>query len=545
MSLTEADYIIVGGGLTGCVIASRLSQNNPDLHILLLEAGVDAFDNPLTKQLQGAFALAGSDLDHDYKTKPQPNTNDRLHTITAGKVLGGGTILNYGGWARGDASDYDHWAKVVGDHRWSYEGQLPYMKRAEDHFMAKLDPEQRGSGGPIRITSMTESEPKHRLREPVKAAWEELDVHRNPRGDCGSLRGICELLQNWDQGQRQPANLVYNLRNVDTVTGAEVDKLGVTRVNGSRLRASSVILTDGRQFKARKEIVLTAGTIKTPQILMLSGIGPAHLLSRFDIPVLKDNPHVGKNYFDHFALFQTWKLRNQGSSDESQQGDESAYVKGLPCDWTVNEGTPPDLLLPALQADAANGKVDQQSLSDPSRTLVETMVMYSALGAPVPDGSSYVTTSTMLLLPTSRGSLEIVSSSPKDYPAIDPNYYDTEADRVALIHGVRRVTEALLKTSAAKSYVECEQAPPGTPALSGESSDADIDSRIRMAGVSHAHAAGTACMGKVVDSQLRVHGIAGLRIADASVLPVAIGGHPQATLYGLAEQAAELILHEK
>ena len=131
MTCSEADYIVVGGGLTGCAVASRLYQADPSLDVLLLEAGIDASDNPLTRDLGGAFALARSELDYNYQSTHQPNTGDRVHSITAGKVLGGGSILNYGGWARGDASDYNRWAKSVGDERWSYKSLLPYLKKSE------------------------------------------------------------------------------------------------------------------------------------------------------------------------------------------------------------------------------------------------------------------------------------------------------------------------------------------------------------------------------------------------------------------------------
>ena len=547
-NLEEADYVIVGGGLTGCVVASRLSQGNLGLQVLLVEAGVDASDDPLTKDIRGAFALAGSDLDYNFKTIPQANTNDREHTATAGRVLGGGSILNYGLWARGDSRDYDQWAKTVGDERWGYKGLLPYFKKSENHFKAKQAPEHRGFDGPIRITSVLNSDPKRRyvLREPIKAAWEEMGLQENPYGDCGSIQGICESLENWNDGERQPSNLAYPMDHVRVVTSAIAHKITMVDDAGGTLRASMVTLADGRQIKARKEIILTAGTIKTPQILMLSGIGPTGLLSGHGIPVVVDNAEVGRNYFDHFALFQTWKLRNpeKGLSTGGPGWDNSALFKGLPFDWTINEGTPSDLLIPAMELDFANGKLNDQSLVDPAKSLVETMVFYSPVGAPVPVDGSYIATSTMLLAPTSRGNLQIVSSSPKDPPAIDPNFYDTEVDRTALIHGVRRILGVLLTTASGKEYIEREEAPEGTPRLTADPPDADIDARIRMAGVSHAHAAGTAAMGKVVDTRLRVQGIAGLRIADASVLPVAIGGHPQATLYGLAEQAAAMILQD-
>ena len=549
MTFSEADYIVVGGGLTGCALASRLYQSDPSLDILLLEAGIDASDNPLTRDIGGAFALAGSELDYKYESTPQLNTDGRVHSMTAGKVLGGGSILNYGGWARGDASDYNQWGKLVGDEHWSYNGLLPYLKKAENHFEAKKDPQQRGSDGPMRVTSVFESDPRRRygLRESIKNAWEELGLKHNPRGDCGSLAGICDFLENWDDGQRQPSNLAYSLKGVKVVTSAVVHKVVFTKDDDGAQIASSVLLANGRQFKARKEIVLSAGAIKTPQVLMLSGIGPSDLLSKHNIPVLYDNFEVGKNFFDHFAHFQVWKLRNpeKGLSMGSPLWNDPAFYKGLPCDWAVNEGLPPQLLEPALQVDAARGKVSDESILDPTRCFVETMVVYSPVGAPVPIDGSYVATSVMLLIPTSRGSVNIVSASPTDAPATNTNYYDTEVDRVALIYGTRRVIKVLLGTLAGESNIECEGAPPGVPNLTLESSDADIHARIKMAGLSHAHPAGTAAMGKVVDTQLRVKGVRGLRVADASVLPVAIGGHPQATLYGVAEQAAEMILRDR
>ena len=543
---STADYIIVGGGLTGCAIAARLHQSDSSLDVLVLEAGTDASDNPQTKDPAGAFALAGSELDYNYTTTPQPNTNDRTHNITAGKVLGGSSILNYGVWARGDALDYDQWATIVGDERWSYKGFLPFLKKAERHFNARNNSEYRGSDGPIRVISVAESIPKNEygLREPLRAAWEELGLRTNPDGDCGALAGICELLESWTDGKRQASCTAYGLRASNVVLGAQAHKVVFTRDNEDCYNATGVLLTDGRQFKARREIILSAGTIGTPQILMLSGIGPGPLLSQYNIPVLFDNPEVGKNYFNHFALYQVWRLRNpeKGLSMGSPNCDDQIFNKGLPCDWAVNEGTPPNLLQPALNADVKSGKETDQSLLHPKRCLTETMVMYSPMGAPVPADGTFVTTSVMLLLPTSRGSLHIVSASPLDAPAIDPNFYDTETDRTALIHGVRRVMKALLGTSSGKLYIQNEEAPPDMPNLTEESSDADIDMRIRMTGLSHAHSAGTAATGKVVDSQLRVKGVKGLRIADASIFPTAIGGHPQATLYGVAEQAADILM---
>ncbi|KAL6713317.1 hypothetical protein ACLMJK_008782 [Lecanora helva] len=546
MGIQEVDYIIVGGGLTGCAIASRLRQNDATLSLLVLEAGENASDNPKTRDLAGAFELQGSSLDYDYTTTHQQTTKNRTHAVTAGRGLGGGSILNYGYWARGDASDYDQWAATVGDDSWSFKGLLPYMKRAESHYEVDADPENRGSTGPIRVTSVPDSDPKrvYGLREPIKAAWEDLGLTYNAYGDCGSLAGICEFRENWRNGERQPSHLAYRLDSKDVITNALVHKVSFSEDGDGLPRASGVLLADGRCFRARKEIILSAGAIKTPQILMLSGIGPDDVLKEHHIPVLYNNQEVGKNYFDHFALFQTWKLRNseKGLSMGAPQWTEPALFKGMPCDWAVNEGTPQELLRPALQADAKNGKVFDPSLSQPTRCHTETLVIYSPMGAPVPIDGSWVGTSVMLLVPTSRGIVTLKSSSPNDSPEIDPNFYSTEFDRTALIYGARRLLKAMLATPAGKTYIEFEGAPPGMTPLTEYSSDDAIDERIKMTGKSHAHSAGTSAMGKVVDTQLRVKGVKGLRVADASVLPVAIGGHPQATLYGVAEKAAEMIL---
>lgn len=175
----EADYIIVGSGLTGCAVASRLKRRDPSLDIIVIEGGGDASSNPDTQTFPGLFSLLGSKLDWTYTTEPQPNTCDRTHEVHAGKALGGGSTINFGGWSRGDATDYDDWAKIVGDERWSYNGLLPYFRQSESFFDTQADPHHHGFDGPVKITSVSASDPGRRypLREPIKQHGRKLVFH--------------------------------------------------------------------------------------------------------------------------------------------------------------------------------------------------------------------------------------------------------------------------------------------------------------------------------------------------------------------------------
>lgn len=546
-----ADFIVVGGGLTGCVVASRLKQRDPTLDVLLIEAGNDPSSNPNVESFAGLFSLLGSELDWTYPVEPQKNTNDRSHTVNAGKGLGGGTVINFGGWSRGDAADYNQWAEAVGDQRWSYKGLLPFFRRSETFFDARADPNQHGFDGPVRVTSVSASDPKRKypLREPIKNAYTELGVEYNPDGCSGNLAGICEFLETWDDGKRQAVQQVYSLEGVRVITGATAHRVEFTEDgNGKGKRsASAVLLADGRRFTARREIILAAGAFRTPQVLLLSGIGPSETLSKHGIPVVVDAPEVGKNLTDHFAVYKLFKLRKpeRGLALGSPLLSDPAFMKGFPTDWSINESVPPEILEPAVQRDKVRSDATDDSLLIPGRPLVETLVMYAPAGVPnIPMDGSFIMTSVMLLCPTSRGTVGIATTSPTDTPLVDSNYFDTEVDRVALTYGARRSLQALLETDIGKEYVESEVPPPEMTALSPQSSDADIESRIRATGMAHHHPAGTTAMGKVVDPDLRVYGVSGLRVVDASILPVGIGGHPQATLYAVAEQAAEIILQD-
>lgn len=315
---------------------------------------------------------------------------------------------------------------------------------------------------------------------------------------------------------------------------------------GQLPRATGILLGDGRQIKAQKEVILATGTLKSPQLLQLSGVGPADLLAQHSIPLIHDTPEVGANLFDHFALFQVFRLRDpeRGLAVGHPALADPAFLKGLPVDWIVNKALPTPLLKQALAEDGYT--LDHQELGKPERIHVETMILCHSYVPGIPIDGTYIATSVMLTLPTSRGRVGLTSAPPIDPPLIEPNYFATSTDRAVLVCGVCRLLECFTWTVAGQDVIETEIAPvPRMNPLTVDSSTEEIEDRIRKVGIPHIHAAGTCALGKVLDAEFRVKGVQGLRVVDASVFPAPLGGHPQATLYGLAERAAAMIAGEK
>ncbi|KAI4126442.1 MAG: hypothetical protein LQ338_003751 [Usnochroma carphineum] len=557
MSTLVADYVVVGGGLTGCVIASRLKQKDPSLTIIVLEAGPNPESKHDVVTPMGGFALQGSELDWQYSTKPNHNTQNRTHTLTAGKTLGGGSILNYGGWSRGDAADYNTWSRLTGYKHWDYAHLLPYFQRTERFDPTEKAPlglSPRGLDGPMRITSVSGSSHKRRypLGEPLCNAWAELGVQREAYGCTGRNQGLSEWLENWDNGRRQAAHQAYPLDGVQVLTGTPVARVLFANGVGASItrlptasetpKVTGVFLQDGREVQAQREVILCAGAIRSPIILMDSGIGPKSHLS---IPVVRDIPGVGANMIDHFALFQLFKLKASGKGLALGHPDlnDPAFFLGMPSDYVVNLGLPQDLLEKALEEDGITG-AERDALLEPDRCFLELLVLYHPLSAPVPADGTFISTSVMLTLPSSRGTVSNSDDIHETHPVVNPGYFATALDRLALVHGVRRMLQLMLGAKALHPYIEAEVPPPGFSPLHPGSSDTEIEARIRATGVAHYHTTGTCALGSVVDANLRVKGIEGLRVCDGSVLPSPVGGHPQATLYGIAEMAAEVILQE-
>ncbi|KAI1295165.1 choline dehydrogenase [Xylaria venustula] len=534
-----ADYIIVGGGLTGCVIASRLSQSAKKPKVVLLEAGSDPSGNAASKGFLTGLSLLGSEFDYSYKSEPVANTANRVHSFNLGKALGGGSLLNYGGWLQADSADYDEWAEIVGDKRWSYEGLKPWFRKTEKFYGLDADTDEHGSDGPMYVTSVSAAElgaRKYPLREPVRQGWSELGVLPNSDKKYGKIGGLTEMWENSRDGARQPSNIVYPLDGVKVFTNTTVKK--VTFIGST---ANGVVLSDGRKMIAQKEVIICAGAYGTPQVLMRSGIGPSSALIEYEIPIVHDAPSVGENLHDHFAIYLAFRLRDPslGYAMGSPAWQNPALLKGFSWDWVVSAPLPAEVI-----------KKHNIEVKDHSRNLYEVITLYLAPGIPgIPLDGTHIATSTMLLLPTSRGHVSIQSDNANVPPRIEPNYFETPLDRNTLIHATRQTLQLMLATRSMSAIVESETPPSGEgldglQPLTAGATDEAIEERIRRTGMQHHHSGGTAAMGKVVDAEGRVIGVNKLRCADASIIPIPLGGHPQATLYPMAEQLASMIIED-
>ncbi|KAJ4380951.1 hypothetical protein N0V86_003298 [Didymella sp. IMI 355093] len=422
-------------------------------------------------------------------------------------------LIAPGGWTRGDRTDYDIWARDVGDQRWSYEGLLPYFKRTEKHFDLGADPSQHGYDGPMHTASVSSTGRKYPLRSTVLKLWSNLGIPYNHDLNDGRPQGISDLVENFRDGKRQMTQSVFSLRGVRVLTETIVRRV----LFDDAKTAVGVELADGGRIDLNQggQIIISAGAYRTPQILMLSGVGDPVQLSQHNIPVVCNLRQVGQNLHDHLSMFRYWKLRHpeKGLALGSPQFGGLNYEKGGPVDFLVRVPIPVDPLRAAIERDeglASDGNAsDGNALIKGPRTHLEMLLMYVAVGAEaqglqIPIDGASIMTFFMGCLPTSRGSVTLASSDPSANPIIDPRYYATEADRHVMRTGFRIQSQLMFNTAEGKELVEREHTPPGYAALKANASDEEIDRRIEMGAGTTYHPGGTAAMGTVVDGSLRL-----------------------------------------
>jgi choline dehydrogenase len=506
----QFDYIIAGSGAAGCVIARRLLDQS-DATVLLLEAGgpdnrddVHAVDVPTVTSMWGT-----EDVCWQYQTVPQSGCHGRRITIAQGKVVGGGTSVNALIYVRGSRRDYDHWNQL-GNTGWGYDDIVPYFKRAESYPAG--DPQYRGSDGPLVISDL--SAPSEASTAFVQAAKElgfpaeEFD-YNGARQDGGAFFYQSTRTA---EGRRCSAATAYlgpvlSHPRLTVRTGARVARVALC----AGCAAGVEYLMDGRlvTVRAASEVIVCCGAFATPQVLMLSGIGPAAQLRQHGLNPVANLPGVGRNLQDHMLFGVGWECRADQPPPEllAEAGLFTHSRTGL-------EAASPDL----------------QFFFGPVQFLAE---QYRT------DGPGF-TFAPILIQPRSRGEVTLRSADPLALPVVDPHYLEARPDADALVAGIELARE-LAHTSAFDGLRGRELAPGA--ALS---SRADLEAYVRQQASTVWHPAGTCQMGygpdAVVDDRLRVHGIEALRVADASVMPVITSGNTEAAVIAIAERAADLII---
>lgn len=414
----------------------------------------------------------------------------------------------------------------MSDQRWSYQGLLPYFKRTEHHYDENGDRTQHGFEGPIHTSSVSSSGRQYPLREITRKAWSSVGLNVVDDANNGHPQGAAELVSNWNNGRRQLPSEVYPQNGVKFRTGVLVRRI----VLDDSQNATGVEIADGQIYSVRSggEVIVSAGAVRTPQVLLLSGIGDSQELSKHNIPVKIDLPGVGHNLHDHLMVFRYWKLREpeKGLALGSPLFDGPNFEQGVvPEDWLVTTTVPSTGLQSALEKDEGGPVSPNHALIAGPRSHLELATIYAAFGGEVvgldiPMDGTAIMNFYMICLPTSRGTVSLTSSDPADTPAIDPKFCDTETDRYVMREGWRLISRLMLETPEGKDLVAEEIVPQGHESLASDAPDHLIDARVRMGGLTAPHPAGTASMGTVVDGSLRVRGARNVRVVDASVVSV-------------------------
>ncbi|KAF8512206.1 hypothetical protein JB92DRAFT_2930079 [Gautieria morchelliformis] len=396
------------------------------------------------------------------------------------------------------------------------------------------EPSLHGTSGHISAARITTSRPqrKYPLRESIASLLRGAGFQSNPDGNSGSVEGFSERCENWKDGKRQPASIAYGVAGCSNVT--VLTSTLVYKVLFKNTTAVGVDTAAGT-FLASKEVILSAGAYRSPQLLMLSGVGPASTLSRHGILIVLHAPDVGAHLHDHLAVPLYWKLKVPDTAMGGAALSGPVFKFGLPSDWLAFWHDP--AVPAAAEAEGADARTVAH-LKHPTCCHAEMFTSYTATGSGArkyKSNGATATTTVVNMTPTSRGSVSIASADPEDMPVIDPNYYATEADRVALRNAVRKMLVSMLNTEQGHALVEAELTE------HRGSSDAAIDARVVEWGATLYHPAGSCAMGKVVDGQCRVIGLERLMVVDASIIPLPLGGHYQATVYALAEKVADPI----
>ncbi len=529
METIEADYVVVGAGSAGCVLAARLSED-PSVKVVVLEAGGPDRNIWIHIPIGYGKTIADPGVNWCYETEPDPGLGGRKIFWPRGKVLGGSSSINGLLYVRGQPADYDQW-RQAGNVGWGFDDVLPYFKRSEGRIGA--DPDGlHGRDGALTVTDFNDPNP---LSEAYMQAATEIGIPRNDDYNGHQQEGVGYYQTTIRNGRRcsaaraflKPAMKRPNLR---VITHALAQ-----RVLFAGKRAVGVAFDQAGQsatVQATREVILCGGAVNSPQLLMLSGIGPAQHLTDMGVAVTQDLPGVGRNLQDHYQVRFVYKCTQPITVNDIMMSNFRMAKMGL--QYLLTRGGP-------LTASA--GQVGIFTKTRPELASPDVQFHFIGFSADRPSEGlhkfSGFTQNVCQIRPESRGELLLKSTDPKAPPAIHPNYLSTELDRATLIAGLklgRRIGEQPVM----QQYIASEYLPgPGVQ------SDAEWLDYARAYGGTIYHPVGTAKMGHdtmaVVDDQLRVHGIEGLRVADGSIMPTLVSGNTNAACIMIGEKCADML----
>ncbi|EAU88011.2 aryl-alcohol oxidase [Coprinopsis cinerea okayama7 len=566
------DYVIVGAGNAGNVIAERISAGPHPKSVLVLEAGVSdegvlAAQVPFLGPTLTPGTFRRTPFDWNYTVAPQEGLDGRTFPFPRGKMLGGCSSVNYMVHHFGSSEDYNKLARDSGDNGWSWSSIKKYIFKHEkivppadnSDTDGKFLPQFHGTGGTVSVSLPGNSQS---IDAKVIATTDELpEFPFNPDQGHGNgqVLGMGWTQNSIGEGARSSSSTTYlkealKRPHVDVLINAHVTKLVTTRKKRGRPVFDKVQFASGpgapvTTVTARREIILSAGAFGTPQILLLSGIGPKTDLDVLGIPTVIHNPSVGQNLSDHVLLPNIFNVRGQDTLDQIIRGDPNV-VPGVLDQWTTSRSGPlangvtNNLGFFRLPANSSIFNSVSDPATGPTASHWEMIVInfyLNPFGPPIPPAGTFMTLISALISPTSRGFVRLASADPFTAPIIDPKFLTTQFDIFALREAVR-ATKRFVTASVWNDYVI---SPWGGLA---QTSDEGIDAYVRQQSTTVYHPVGTAAISPrganygVVDPDLKLKGAEGVRIADASVWPFLPNAHTQGPVYLLAERAADLIL---
>jgi choline dehydrogenase len=533
MSASSFDYIVIGAGAAGCVLANRLSEDSRT-NVLLLEAGGSDF-SPFVRIPAGFGKLMGTKANWIFDTVPQRHLNDRRMFLPQGRLLGGSTAVNAMLYVRGNRLDYDGW-RDLGNEGWGYDDVLPYFNKSENN--ERIADEYHGTGGPLNVADQIQHNP---LSKAFVRASQEVGIPFTADPNGASQEGVFYHQVTQRNARRESAASAFlwpakRRGNLTVLTGATVTKI-ILR-SGRAVGLSYVQAGKEKTAYAGTEVIISSGAINSPRLLMLSGIGPAAELEQAGVHVVHDLPGVGKNLQDQLEVYVTAESRypiSYSGEDRWHRAVFHALQYGLyrtgPATATVTEAGA------FVSSDDSVPSPDLQLHFLPAYVVWED----GARTAARIKGHGF-TILACNVRPRSTGDVRLVSSNPRIMPAVDPDYLADPHDWEVTIEGFHRIRK-VLSAPAFKPHLSREHMPGADV-----KTDEDIRAYIRKWAKTDYHPVGTCKMGSdelaVVDARLRVHGIDGLRVIDSSIMPKIISGNTQAPSIMIGEKGAAMVLSD-